>query len=83
MRRDGYNLDPADLPALARRGSVIPLCREMGADLLTPVAAFLRLARGARHPFLLESVEGGESIARYSFLGRDPSALVRAGGGAP
>jgi anthranilate synthase component I len=80
VRRDGYNLDPGDLSGLARRGNVIPLCREMGADLLTPVAALLRLARGARHPFLLESVEGGESIARYSFLGRDPSAVVRVGG---
>ncbi|MFQ5877619.1 MAG: anthranilate synthase component I [Acidobacteriota bacterium] len=57
---------------------MIPLCREIGADLLTPVAAFLRIARGARHPFLLESVEGGETVARYSFLGRDPVAVVRA-----
>jgi anthranilate synthase component 1 len=74
---DGFNLDPADLPDLARRGNIIPVCREIGADLLTPVAAFLRIARGARQPFLLESVEGGEAIARYSFLGRDPAALVR------
>ena len=83
MKRDGYNLDPADLPALARLGNVIPLCREMPADLLTPVAAFLRLARGARQPFLLESVEGGETVARYSFLGRDPSSVVRSEGGRP
>jgi len=76
--KDGCNLDPADLPDLARRGNVVPLCREIDADLLTPVAAFLRIARGARQPFLLESVEGGEAIARYSFLGRDPAAVVRA-----
>ena len=76
--KDGFNVDPADLPDLARRGNIIPLCREIGADLLTPVAAFLRIARGARQPFLLESVEGGEAIARYSFLGRDPAELVRA-----
>jgi anthranilate synthase component 1 len=82
LRRDGFNLDPADLPALARRGNLIPLCREVPADLLTPVAAFLRLQPGSRHPFLLESVEGGEAIARYSFLGRDPVAVVRAGAGA-
>jgi anthranilate synthase component I len=75
--RNGFNVQPADLSEHARRGNIIPVCREIGADLLTPVAAFLRIARGARHPFLLESVEGGESIARYSFLGRDPSALVR------
>jgi anthranilate synthase component 1 len=78
MRDRGENLDPADLPSLARQGNVIPLCREIGADLLTPVAAFLRIARGARLPFLLESVEGGEAIARYSFLGRDPARVVRA-----
>ncbi|HEX9428291.1 MAG TPA: chorismate-binding protein, partial [Candidatus Polarisedimenticolia bacterium] len=78
MRRDGYNLDPADLPSLARQGTIIPLCREIGADLLTPVAAFLRIASGGRNPFLLESVEGGETVARYSFLGSDPVAIVRA-----
>jgi anthranilate synthase component 1 len=78
VSRDGYNLDPADLTDLARQGNVVPLCREMGADLLTPVAAFLRLSRGALHPFLLESVEGGETVARYSFLGRDPVQVVRA-----
>ncbi len=77
MTRGGYNLDPADLPALSRQGNVIPLCRETDADLLTPVAAFLRIARGARCPFLLESVEGGETVARYSFLGRDPSEVLR------
>jgi anthranilate synthase component 1 len=77
VTRDGFNLDPADLPALARQGNVIPLCRDIPADLLTPVLAYLRIAPGARHPFLLESVEGGETVARYSFLGRDPSALVR------
>jgi len=81
VKRDGYNLDPADLPSLARLGNVIPLCREMPADLLTPVAAFLRLAGGARHPFLLESVEGGETVARYSFLGRDPSSVFLSTGG--
>jgi anthranilate synthase component 1 len=83
VTKDGYNLEPADLPSLARQGSVVPLCREIGADLLTPVAAYLRIARGARQSFLLESVEGGESVARYSFLGRDPAALVRGRTGAP
>ncbi len=74
---NGFSVDASDLPGLARLGNIIPVCREMEADLLTPVAAFLRIARGARQPFLLESVEGGEAIARYSFLGRDPTALVR------
>ena len=77
MTRDGFNVGPADLGGLAIAGNVVTLCREMSADLLTPVAAYLRLAPGAAAPFLLESVEGGESVARYSFLGRDPVRLVR------
>ena len=77
MKKDGCNIDPGDLPDLARQGNIVPLCRAIGADLLTPVAAFLRIARQARNPFLLESVEGGETLARYSFLGRDPNRLIR------
>ena len=77
MTPEGFNFGPSDLSRLAGAGNVLPLSLEMGADLLTPVGAFLRLARGARCPFLLESIEGGESLARYSFLGRDPTALVR------
>ena len=78
MTRSEYNVEPSDLTALARQGNIVPLCREVAADLLTPVAAYIRIARGARHPFLLESVEGGETVARYSFLGRDPTSVVRA-----
>ncbi|HID08088.1 MAG TPA: anthranilate synthase component I [Armatimonadetes bacterium] len=56
---------------LSSRGNLIPVYREILADLETPVSAFLKF--GA-HPysFLLESVEGGETVARYSFLGTDP-----------
>ena len=54
--------------ALAREASPVPVSREVLADLDTPVSAFLKLARD-RHAFLLESVEGGERWARYSFLG--------------
>ena len=59
---------------------VIPVHRSLSADLLTPVSAFLTLRDGARYPFLLESVEGGEKLARYSFLGKDPYRVVRAHG---
>ena len=59
---------------------VIPVHKRLGADLLTPVSAFLRLRKEARSPFLFESVEGGEKLARYSFLGRDPHLTVRASG---
>jgi anthranilate synthase component 1 len=69
-------LEKDDAPEM-REGNMIPLCRETGADLLTPVAAYIRMARGASHPFLLESVEGGEALARYSFLGCDPDRLIR------
>ena len=60
---------------------VIPVYRRLGADLLTPVSAFLKLRQQANAPFLLESVEGGEKLARYSFLGKDPHLTVTARGG--
>ncbi len=66
--------------ALARSACVIPLFREVPADLLTPVSAFLRAASRERNAFLLESVEGGESLGRYSFLGWRPWLVVRARG---
>ncbi|MDA0874153.1 MAG: anthranilate synthase component I [Bacteroidetes bacterium] len=59
---------------------IIPMHRRRSADLLTPVSAFLHLREGAHMPFLLESVEGGEKLARYSFLGRNPYRTVTARG---
>ncbi len=59
---------------------VLPVYRRLSADLLTPVSAFLILREAGAHPFLLESVEGGESLARYSFLGSHPYRIVRARG---
>ncbi|MGH7493391.1 MAG: anthranilate synthase component I [bacterium] len=56
----------------ARIGNVVPLSASVAADTVTPVSAFLRLAANATHSFLLESVEGGEKLARFSFLGFDP-----------
>ncbi|HZC05227.1 MAG TPA: anthranilate synthase component I [Ktedonobacterales bacterium] len=53
-----------------------PVWREVAADLETPVSAYLKLARG-RYGYLLESVEGGERLARYSFVGADPYAALR------
>ena len=58
--------------AFARGANAVPLVREMPADTLTPVAAFLRLDARRGPSFLLESVEGGERLARYSFLGTEP-----------
>lgn len=63
--------------ALAETGSVIPVHKDILGDLLTPAAAYLRVAQGRSRAFLLESVEGGERLARYSFVGWDPFLVVR------
>src|SRR5215218_6018789 len=63
---------------LARRGTFVPVCKELVADLLTPVSALLKIAENADYAFLLESVEGGEHVGRYSFLGKDPFLILRA-----
>jgi anthranilate synthase component 1 len=62
---------------LARRGTFVPVWKELVADLLTPVSAFLKIAEDADYAFLLESVEGGEHVGRYSFLGKDPFLILR------
>src|SRR5215468_70016 len=62
------------------RGNVVPVTRVVLADLQTPLGAFIRIARDASHAFLLESIEGGERLARYSFIGANPSMIVRARG---
>src|SRR3972149_2154177 len=73
----------ADFRRLARRGNVVPVFRTVVADLLSPVAAFLKLApqtgsevKKHPHSFLLESVEGGEHVGRYTFFGVDPFQVV-------
>src|SRR5205809_3709781 len=66
---------------LARRGTFVPGCKEIAADLLTPVSAFLKIAEHADYAFLLESVEGGEHVGGYSFLGKDPFLILRSRGG--
>ena len=66
---------------LAQRGTFVPVCKEIVADLLTPVSAFLKIAEHSDYAFLLESVEGGEQVGRYSFLGKDPFLILRARGG--
>ena len=59
---------------------LIPVYKRLSADLLTPVSAFLIMREFGSHCFLLESVEGGENLARYSFLGKNPYRIVRAHG---
>ena len=69
-----------EFEALAARGfNLIPVWREIAADLETPVSAFLKVARGD-YAFLLESVQGGEKWGRYTFLGSEPATVLRARG---
>ena len=67
--------------ALARKGNIVPVVRPLAADTLTPVSACLRIARPGEPSFLFESVEGGEKIARYSFMGTGPFRTLRYSGG--
>ena len=64
---------------MAREYNLIPVYREILADLHTPVSAFHKLDDG-RFAYLLESVEGGETVGRYSFLGGAPSLVFKAHG---
>ncbi len=64
----------------AAQGNVVPVYKTVMADLETPVSAYLKLATGRRYSFLLESVEGGEKVGRYTYLGADPFLVVRARG---
>lgn len=64
---------------LAKQGNLIPIYKEVVADLETPVSTFLKIEKGD-YSYLLESVEGGEKIARYSFLGCEPSLVFKSRG---
>jgi anthranilate synthase component 1 len=78
-----YHPSREEFAALAAGGAnLIPVYREVVADLETPVSAFLKVARGP-YAFLLESVEGGERLARYSFIGTEPARVLRTGAGEP
>jgi anthranilate synthase component I len=70
--------EQSEFEALAARGfNLIPVCREIAADLETPVSAFLKVAGERDYSFLLESLSGGEKWARYSFLGAEPSLVMK------
>src|SRR3989338_8312479 len=72
-------LSESEFVKLARQGNVIPVYGELLADLETPVSAFLKLDDG-RFSYLLESVEGAEKVARFSFLGSRPRILLTSAG---
>ena len=71
-----------DVKRLSAQGNLIPLYTEINADLETPVSAYLKIAKPP-YSFLLESVEGGERLARYSFMGTEPFKVIRTGLGEP
>ncbi len=72
-------MNKRELKRLADLGNVVPLVHRIPADLDTPVSVFLKLARNRKRAFLLESIEGGEKLARYSFIGFDPFLTIRGG----
>ena len=74
-----YFPDRTTFKTLSQQGNLIPIYREIMADMDTPVSAFKKLDDG-RFSFLLESIEGGEKWGRYSFLGSNPSLIVRSKG---
>src|SRR5438477_9610453 len=78
-----FELTPATFEEFEREaalGNVVAVTRSILADLQTPLGAFMRIAGDASHAFLLESIEGGERVARYSFLGANPVMVARSRG---
>lgn len=65
---------------LSRKGNLIPVFKEVSADLETPVSAYLKISKGAKYSFLLESVEGEEKIARFSFVAKNPELILQSKG---
>jgi anthranilate synthase component 1 len=62
---------------LSKNGNLIPVYREILGDMETPVSAYLKLSKNSKYSFLLESVEGQEKVARYSFISRSPELVVK------
>lgn len=75
-----YTPDINKFKEFAKESTLIPVYREITADLETPVSAYLKVARGP-YSFLFESVEGGENLARFSFIGTEPEEIICTGPG--
>jgi len=73
-----YHPSLEEVKGLGRSANLVPIYREIMADFETPVSAYLKVARGP-YSFLLESVEGGERLARYSFIGTEPYLTLKTG----
>jgi anthranilate synthase component 1 len=74
-----YSPTPEEFLKLAERGNLIPVTRRILADFETPLSAYQKI-RGQGESFLFESVEGGEHIGRYSFVGCNPRSVIRQSG---
>ena len=74
-----YSPTPEEFAQLATQGNLIPVTRRILADLETPLSAYRKIS-GSGESFLFESVEGGEHIGRYSFVGCNPRAIIRQDG---
>src|SRR6202158_5509165 len=81
MGRSMIRPDYKEFLRLSRSATLVPVAKSISADLLTPVSAFLAVADGEPDAFLLESVEGGEKIGRYTFLGVRPFLRLESRGG--
>jgi anthranilate synthase component I len=79
---DMPSLNLKEFSRLAAKATLVPVVKSVSADLLTPVSAFLAIAANEPHAFLLESVERGEQIGRYTFLGARPYMRLRSRGSA-
>ncbi|MFH1369637.1 MAG: anthranilate synthase component I [Elusimicrobiota bacterium] len=75
-----YNPDIKEFIRLSKKGNVVPVFKEILADMETPVSTFLKLARNERYSYLLESVEGGERWGRFSFISWAPKLVFQSRG---
>src|SRR5881628_3291674 len=74
-----YSPSQTEFLKLAEQGNLIPVTRRLLADFETPLSAYKKI-RGQGESFLFESVEGGEHLGRYSFVGCNPRAVIRQDG---
>src|ERR1035441_5549733 len=82
VKPSAHSVQPSrkEFLALAKEHTLVPVCRTLAADLETPVSAFLRAAWPERECFMLESVENGEQVGRYTFIGLAPFKRIVARG---
>src|SRR5438874_6165767 len=76
LRTEMYSPTLDEFLKLAAQGNLIPVTRRLLADIETPLSAYRKI-RGQGESFLFESVEGGEHLGRYSFVGCNPRAVIR------